>query len=106
MNRMRLFGFAVGIMAATLLAVGPASAFPCEKEIRAKLAEVDIPKSSISSIRVIKELGEDDIFLGYEVWTRVRSCKGQYILSLTDSCYFTGGYSRLSCLSGSGPSRR
>lgn len=106
MNRIRKLGLTVWVLAASLLLVGQAAAFPCEKEIRAKLADINIPKSSTASIRVIREMGEDDVFLGYEVWTRVRSCKGQYIMSLTDSCYVTGGHSRLSCTSGSGPSKR
>jgi hypothetical protein len=106
MNWMKQLGLAVGVSAAALATGGQAAAFPCEKEIRTKLADINIPKPSIASIRVIKDLGEDDIFLGYEVWTRVRSCKGQYILSLTDSCYIMSGHSRLSCTAGSGPSIR
>ncbi len=81
---------------------GQAAAFPCEKEIREKLAEENISKPSIASVRVIREIRDEDVFLGYEVWTRVRSCKGQYIMSLDDNCYVTGGFSRLFCLSQTG----
>ncbi len=102
MNKTRLFGFAAVLMAASLSVVGQAAAFPCEKEIRAKLEEAKISKPSIASIRVIREMGAEDSFLGYEAWIRVRSCRGQYILSLTDSCYVTNAHSRLSCLAGSG----
>ncbi|NQU70962.1 MAG: hypothetical protein HQ514_10455 [Rhodospirillales bacterium] len=102
MNKIGLFVFAAVLMAASLSVVEQAAAFPCEKEIRAKLEEAKISKPSIASIRVIREMGEEDTFLGYEVWTRVRSCRGQYILSLTDSCYVTSAHSRLSCMAGSG----
>ena len=96
----RQAGIAATLLAAFLIA-GQAAAFPCEKEIHEKLAEENISKPSIASVRVIREIGDEDVFLGYEVWTRVRSCKGQYI-SLDDNCYVTGGFSRLSCLSRSG----
>lgn len=106
MKKTRLLGFVITLMMASLMTVGQAAAVPCEKEIRAKLDQAKISKSSIASMRVIREMGEEDLFLGYEAWIRVRSCRGQYIISLTDSCYVSNSHSRLSCMAGSGRPRR
>ncbi|WP_420406367.1 hypothetical protein [Nisaea sp.] len=71
----------------------------CETEIDTALQEAKIPKTDVKEISVVAERGGGNAprIEGYTAWVSRKSCSGNYVINLSNSCRATGAYASGDC---------
>lgn len=97
MFRCALFGLVL-----TALAAGSAAAqeIPCAATVERAWSDAGLDRSDVEKTFVTDRYhfdAENEYIVGYDVWTRFKSCQGALVVDITDSCYLRQVYTRGDC---------
>lgn len=97
MFRSVLLGFVISALAA---GVADAQEIPCAATVERAWSDAGFDPSDVETTFVTDRYhfdAENEYLIGYDVWTRFKSCKGALVVDITDSCYLRQVYTRGEC---------
>ncbi|MGH6947714.1 MAG: hypothetical protein ACREDZ_10335 [Kiloniellales bacterium] len=97
MLRSALFGLILSALAAAP-AIG--QEIPCVATVERAWSDAGLDRSDVDETFVTDRYhfdAENEYLIGYDIWTRFKSCKGALVVDITDSCYLRQVYTRGEC---------
>lgn len=91
--------FAAIFTASLVLPAAHAAAAACEDRIAEELRQISVPADDIKSMKVDLRRGGGRALTNYRVnaWTRLHSCSGYVVVTLTHNCTAPQSYSTGDC---------
>ena len=89
--------FAALLPALMLVAQTTHAQVRCPETIDAKLAQLNVQKSSVKEITTIRFGTKEGGLQGYRGWVRLSSCRGYLVIDLTTDCLVTTFHTTGTC---------